>query len=170
MEKPTLIQSRLFKDNRGYFSEIYTKKKLINKKYNFVQDNISYSKKGVIRGLHYQFNNPQTKYITVIFGKIFDVAIDLRKKSKHFGKVYSFIMTNQKNNQLIIPVGFAHGFQCLSNFTILHYRCDNYYFSNDQFGIIYDDQFFDIKWPIKKKIISEKDKKLPSFNINENYF
>ena len=148
--------------------ETYKKK---SSNFNYVQDNFSYSKKGVIRGLHYQHKYPQTKLLSVIKGKIFDVAVDIRKKSKNFGKVYKYILKDNLNNQLLIPRGFAHGFQCLSSDAIIYYKCDNYYASKDQHGIIFNDKILNIDWPIKKKIfISKKDKKLPNLADNRNFF
>lgn len=167
---PVLTTSQIHKDSRGYFTELYNFKNKNFKNITFVQDNLSYSKKGILRGLHFQLRNPQLKFITVIYGKIFDVAVDLRNNSKNFGRVYSFEMSFKNKNQLLIPRGFAHGFQCVSEYALIHYKCDNYYFSNDQHGIIENDLSFKIKWPIKKKIISKKDSKLPNFNKHKIYF
>ena len=165
---PKLYHNNLFKDNRGYFMETYKKK---SSNFNFVQDNLSYSKKGVIRGLHYQYKYPQTKLLSVIKGKIFDVAVDIRKKSKNFGKVYKYILNDNINNQLLIPRGFAHGFQCLSSDVIIYYKCDNFYAAKDQYGIVFNDNILNIDWPIKKNIIiSKKDKKLPNFSEDINFF
>ncbi len=169
-DQPILINSNIYEDSRGYFTEVYTSQNIYVKKFKFIQDNISSSKKGVIRGLHFQIKYPQTKFITVIKGKIFDVAVDLRKKSKNFGKVFSYDLSDNKNNQLLIPRGFAHGFQCLSDSAIIHYKCDNYYYSDDQHGIIFEDKTLKIKWPIKTKIISDKDRSLQIFNKNKKYF
>ena len=117
-DNPELINTKIYRDLRGYFTEVYTSKNGYLNKYKFVQDNISSSKKGVIRGLHFQSKYPQTKFITVIKGKIFDVAVDLRNKSKNFEKVFSYNLSD-KNNQLLIPRGSAHGFQCLSDYAII---------------------------------------------------
>ena len=168
--KPLIFSSDIHSDSRGYFSEIYNKKNINFKKIQFIQDNLSYSHKGVLRGLHYQLLKPQTKLITVIFGKIFDVAVNLKKTSKDFGKVYSFKMNNKINNQLLIPPYFAHGFQCLSKYALVHYKCDNYYYYEDQHGIIYNDSTLNINWPLNNKIISKKDKKLPFFDKKNIYF
>ena len=170
LNKPLIFSSDIHLDSRGYFSEIYNKKNKNFKKIQFIQDNLSYSSRGVLRGLHYQLLYPQTKLITVIYGKIFDVAVNLKKTSKNFGKVYSFNMTSKRNNQLLIPPYFAHGFQCLSEYALVHYKCDNYYYYEDQYGIIYDDNSFNINWPLKNKIISKKDKKLPFFDKKNKYF
>ena len=166
--RPKLFNNNLYKDSRGYFLETYKKKSL---NFDFVQDNFSFSKKGVIRGLHYQFKYPQAKLLTVVKGKIFDVAVDIRKKSKNFGKVYKFILKEKMNNQLLVPRGFAHGFQCISDEAMIYYKCDNYYFPKDQHGIIFNDKTLKINWPIKKNIIvSNKDKQLPYLIENKKIF
>ena len=170
MIEPILIKSKIYNDDRGYFLEIFKNDNKLLNKFKFIQDNLSYSKKGVVRGVHYQLKKPQTKFITIISGKIYDVCIDLRNKSKNFGKKYVFNMSDNKNNQLLVPKGFAHGFQCLSDFAIIHYKCDNYYDSDDQYGVIFNDNTLNIKWPLKQKKISDKDKNLPLFNKNFKYF
>ncbi len=169
-DNPEIFSSIIHKDDRGYFSEIQNYKNKKVKKFKFIQDNVSYSKKGTLRGLHFQQKHPQTKFITVIHGNIYDVAIDLRSKSKYFGQVFKYKMSSKKNNQLVIPSGFAHGFQCTSEIAIILYKCDESYYPNDQHGINYNDKFFNIKWPISKKIISKKDKALPNFDINKIYY
>jgi len=151
-----IIKKESFEDSRGYFRELYLEK-IIKKK--FVFDVMSKSKKNVLRGLHLQKNNQQGKYLTVIHGKIFDVALDLRKKSKTFGKYFSIVLSGKKNTSIYIPEGFAHGFCALENNTIMHYKCTNYRDKNSETGIIWNDPKIKINWPIKKPIISEKDKK-----------
>jgi len=171
MDEPYIIKNNFFADKRGYFRELYNIKYTNSlKKFSFVQDNISFSKKGTIRGLHYQFKVPQAKLLSVLIGDILDVVVDLRKKSKSFKKKYYFKLNDKKNSQLFVPRGFAHGFQCVSKFSIVHYKCDNYYAANDQSGIIYNDKELNIKWPIKKIIISNKDKKLPRLQNIKNFF
>jgi dTDP-4-dehydrorhamnose 3,5-epimerase len=170
LNNPVLLSSKVYKDSRGYFSEVYKSNSRYFNKLRFVQDNISFSKKGVIRGLHFQLKKPQTKFITVIEGKILDVVMDLRSKSKNFGNIYLYRMSYNKNNQILVPRGFAHGFQCLSDSAIIYYKCDNYYYKNDQHGISIDDKNLNIHWPIKKKILSNKDKLFPSFDQNKKYF
>tara|TARA_B100001175_G_C19203024_1_gene492290 strand:+ start:128 stop:649 length:522 start_codon:yes stop_codon:yes gene_type:complete len=143
-------------DSRGYFREIFLKKN-INK--NFIFDYLSFSKKNVIRGIHLQLKKPQAKLITVFSGKIFDVVVDCRVKSKTFGKYFSIILSGNKNISLYIPAGFAHGFCSLSNNTLLHYKCTSYRDKNSETGIIWNDKTLNIKWPIKNPIVSSKDKK-----------
>ena len=154
--KTKLFSNTLYKDERGYFIETYKKE---NFKIDFVQDNFSLSKKGVIRGLHYQLKKPQTKLLSVLKGKIFDVIVDVRKKSNDFGKIFTFILDEKHNNQLLIPRGFAHGFQCLSLNALISYKCDNYYYPDDQYGINYNDKDLKIKWPAQAPIVSMKDRK-----------
>ena len=149
-----------FKDNRGYFRELFLNKS-IKKKFPF--DVMSYSKKNVLRGLHLQLKKPQGKLVTVLRGKIFDVALDCRKNSKTFGKYFSIILSENENISLYIPEGFAHGFCSLSDNTIMHYKCTNYRNKKSETGIIWNDYEINIKWPIKNPILSTKDKSNISF-------
>ena len=150
-----IIENQKFIDNRGYFREILVEKKL-KKKFPF--NVVSISKKNVIRGLHYQKKKPQGKYISVIQGKILDVAVDLRKNSKTFGKHYSIILSDENCTSLYIPQGFAHGFACLGKINPVVYSCTNYRDKNDERGILWNDKSLKIKWTIKKPIISKKDR------------
>ncbi len=155
-----LYKKNTFLDNRGYFRELFIQKSF-KKKFPF--DVMSFSKKNVIRGLHLQLKKPQGKLITVLNGKVFDVALDCRKKSKTFGKHFSIILSDKENTSLYIPEGFAHGFCSLEKDTILHYKCTNYRHKNSENGILWNDPKIKIKWPIKKPIISYKDKTNLSF-------
>ena len=119
---------------------------------------MSYSKKNVVRGLHIQLKNPQAKLITVTYGKIFDVAVDLRQKSKTFGKYVSKIISQDSNFSFYIPEGFAHGFVCLSNECTVNYKCTTYRNAKSEKTLRWNDQQISIKWPIKKPILSKKDK------------
>ena len=150
LDKPT------FKDNRGFFRELFLKKYI---KKELIFDIMSLSKKNVVRGLHLQSKNSQAKLVTVLRGKIFDVCLDCRKKSKTFGKYFGITLSENKNQSLYIPEGFAHGFCTLSDKTIVHYKCSNYRDKNSEVGILWNDKDINIKWPIKKPIISIKDKK-----------
>ena len=120
---------------------------------------MSYSKQNVVRGLHIQTKNSQGKFVTVIIGKIFDVAIDLRKNSKTFGKVYSCILSEKNTKSIFIPEGFAHGFQGLEKENYIIYSCTKYREKNSEVTIDIWDKDLNIKWPIKKKIVSKKDRK-----------
>ena len=149
-----IIETKLFFDNRGFFKEIF-KNNLIKKNFKF--DVMSLSKKNVIRGLHIQTKKPQAKVITVVSGKIMDVAVDLRKNSKTFGKYYSLIISDKSEYSFYIPEGFAHGFCSLSNESLLLYNCTNYRSPNFEVGIKYNDPDLNIKWPTNKPIVSKKD-------------
>ena len=155
--KDLLVYKRpSYEDSRGYFRELFLEK-ILKKK--FIFDYFSLSKKNVIRGLHLQTNKPQGKLITVLSGKIFDVCLDCRPKSKTFGKYFSIELSDSQNISLYIPEGFAHGFCSLTDKTILHYKCTNYRNKNSEVGILWNDENLKIKWPNKKHIISLKDKK-----------
>ena len=152
-----IYKNIVFKDKRGHFMEVY-KKNEISKK-DFVFNCYSISKKNVIRGLHIQKNNPQAKFLTVLKGSIFDVALDLRKNSKTFKKYFT-ITLNQKNySSIYIPEGFAHGFCGLDKENIIFYSCSKYRDKASETGIRWDDKDLNIDWPTKKPIISQKDKK-----------
>ena len=157
-----------FKDSRGYTRELFNNK-FINKKFPF--DIISLSKKNVIRGLHLQIKKPQGKFITVLKGSIYDIALDCRKNSKTFGQYFSIILTENKNSSIFIPQGFAHGFCSLTENSLLHYKMSEFRYKNFERGILWNDKDINIKWPIKKAIISNKDKKNLTFKefckINE---
>ena len=150
-----IIETKMFFDDRGFFKEVF-RNNLIKKNFKF--DVMSSSKKNVIRGLHIQTKKPQAKVITVVSGKIMDVAVDLRKNSKTFGKYYSLIISDRSEYSFYIPEGFAHGFLCLSDKCIVHYKCSEYRHKESETTLNWRDQKVKIKWPIKKPILSEKDK------------
>jgi dTDP-4-dehydrorhamnose 3,5-epimerase len=164
-----VIEPRVFKDERGYFFEHYNEEKFKSAglNYRFVQDNQSKSSYGVIRGLHYQ-SAPfaQTKLLRVIEGKIFDVAVDIRKNSPTFGHWYGIEITDDNFLQLLIPKGFAHGFSVLSETAELSYKCDQFYHKPSESGIRYNDASLKIDWqiPASQELISAKDAQLPFFN------
>ena len=157
-----IIEPKKYGDNRGYFMETY-KKQDFDKAglvYDFIQDNQSYSRKGVIRGLHYQKNYPQAKLVRCIEGEVFDVAVDLRKGSKTYGKWEGVILSAEKGNQFMIPRGFAHGFAVISETATFCYKCDELYHPEDESGVMWNDSQIDIKWPeFECPILSEKDKR-----------
>ena len=136
-------------DNRGYFMETYSQRDMEENgiQINFVQDNQSMSIKGVLRGLHFQKNFPQTKLVRVIKGSVFDVAVDLRKESKTFGKWYGIELTEENKKQFLIPRGFAHGFLVLSDVAEFCYKCDDFYHANDEGGLAWNDPAIGIQWP-----------------------
>jgi dTDP-4-dehydrorhamnose 3,5-epimerase len=165
----------VFQDERGYFFEAYNKSKLedIGVQIDFVQDNQSFSKKGTLRGLHYQ-NPPfaQTKLVRVLEGEIIDVVVDLRTDSATFGKHFEMVLSSVNKKQLLVPQGFAHGFSVLSETAVVLYKCDQYYNKESEGGIRYDDARLNIDWgmDLKEAIVSEKDLILPNFeNCNSQF-
>lgn len=164
-----IIEPKVFEDKRGYFFESFNQKafnKTIGEEVNFVQDNESFSTKGVLRGLHFQKGeSAQAKLVRVLKGKILDVAVDIRKDSPTFGKHFSIELTEDNKKQLFITKGFAHGFVVLSDTAMVFYKCDNFYNKETESGIIYDDKDLNIDWHLEQEelIISEKDLSLPLF-------
>lgn len=164
-----IIEPRVFEDKRGYFFESYNQEKfetLTSAKPFFVQDNESFSSKGVLRGLHFQKGeHAQAKLVRVLDGEVLDVAVDIRPESKTFGKVVSTLLSSNNKKQMFIPRGCAHGFVTLSDTAKFSYKCDNFYNAASEGGIIYNDPTFNIDWILVSDdlIISEKDKFLPVF-------
>ena len=150
-----LIKSKIYRDRRGFLREVY-KSKLLNEPFLF--DVMSYSKKNVLRGMHIQTQKLQAKIITVTHGKILDVVVDLRKNSKTFGKYFSIVISQNSEFSFYIPKGFAHGFLCLSKECTVNYRCSQYRHKKSETTLKWDDKDVGIKWPIKKPILSTKDK------------
>ena len=153
---PLLIKSAIYKDSRGYLRETFRNNLLNNIRFPF--DVMSFSKKNVIRGLHIQTNKLQAKIITVTHGKIYDVAVDLRKKSKTFGKYVGFIISDKSDFSFYIPKGFAHGFICLSDRCTVNYKNSKYRDLHSEKTLNWNDKKIKIKWPIKNPILSKKDK------------
>ena len=162
-----VINGLRFNDARGYFREIYLNRLFKDKKFIFWC--MSKSKKNVLRGMHLQTQNTQEKFISVIKGKILDVVIDCRKKSKTFGKHYKIILSDKNCKSLLIPSGFAHGILGLANENIIFYGNNNYRSVKSEVTIKWDDQKLNIKWPRGEKIISKKDKKGKSFEEFLNF-
>lgn len=161
-----VIKPKVFNDPRGYFYESFNKLKFEAEgiSFDFVQDNISKSKKGTIRGLHYQVGKfAQGKLCFVISGKVMDVAVDIRFGSPTFGKHFSCELSEENHTQLWIPPGFAHGFSVLSDETIFAYKCTAPYSKEHERSIIYNDPGLNIDWRIENPIVSEKDLNAPSF-------
>lgn len=160
-----IIDVKTFGDNRGYFMETYKESDFIDKglNYHFVQDNQSSSRKGVLRGLHFQKLYPQAKLVRVLKGEVYDVAVDLRKDSETYGKWVGVILSEENKRQFLIPRGFAHGFVVVSDYAEFAYKCDEFYHPEDEGGIIYNDLDISIKWPdVGEIILSDKDKKNPT--------
>lgn len=144
-----VITPKVHGDNRGYFMETYSQRDMaeVGLDIPFVQDNQSMSVKGVLRGLHFQKNFPQTKLVRVIKGRVFDVAVDLRKGSATYGKWYGVELTEENKKQFLIPKGFAHGFLVLSDTAEFCYKCDDFYHANDEGGLAWNDPEIGIQWP-----------------------
>ena len=164
-----VIEPTVFKDERGYFMETYNQNdfKEAGLDMTFVQDNQSMSVKGVLRGLHYQINHPQGKLVRVIFGRVFDVAVDLRKNSQTFGAWHGEILSAENKKQFYIPEGFAHGFYVLSDTAEFAYKCTDFYHPGDEGGLRWNDPTIGINWPLlpgATPILSEKDKNNPFFD------
>jgi dTDP-4-dehydrorhamnose 3,5-epimerase len=162
-----IIQPKIIEDERGYFMESFNEKtfqKGINQEVHFVQDNQSFSSKGVLRGLHYQTaEHAQAKLVRVLHGEVLDVAVDIRPNSATYGQSVSVLLSSVNQKQFFVPRGFAHGFLVLSETATFFYKCDNFYNKESEGGIIYNDKSLNIDWQFDESelIISEKDKVLP---------
>ncbi len=158
-----IIEPTCFEDHRGFFMETYHKKNYETaglKKF-FVQDNLSFSRQNVVRGLHYQLRHPQGKLIYVISGEIFDVAVDIRHGSPTFGQWEGVCLSSDNRKQIYIPEGFAHGFVVLSETAHVAYKCTALYTPGDEYGVYWNDPDIGIAWPVDKPILSEKDNRNP---------
>ena len=170
------IQPKVFGDARGYFFEVYSEKDFFEAglTMKFVQDNQSSSTKGVLRGLHFQTKHPQGKLVRAVSGRVYDVAVDLRCGSPTFGKYYGVILDSEKQNQFYIPEGFAHGFYVLSDTAVFAYKCTDFYDPKGEGGLMWNDEAIGIDWKSVAKditpLLSDKDKKHPSFDKNGKYF
>jgi dTDP-4-dehydrorhamnose 3,5-epimerase len=166
-----IIEPKVYGDNRGYFMETYNANDFKEAGLNmvFVQDNQSKSKKGVLRGLHFQIKYPQGKLVRVLSGSVFDVCVDIRKGSPTFGKWHGVILTGENKKQFYVPAGCAHGFLVLSDEAEFAYKCTDFYHPEDEGGIIWNDPAIGIEWPLEgigEVLLSDKDKKLPGI-VNE---
>ncbi|MBR1911929.1 MAG: dTDP-4-dehydrorhamnose 3,5-epimerase [Treponema sp.] len=166
---------KVFGDSRGYFFEVYNKKEFTEAglSMEFVQDNQSSSTKGVLRGLHFQTLHPQGKLVRAVSGKVYDVAVDLRKDSKTFGQYHGVVLDSSQQNQFYIPKGFAHGFYVLSDTAVFAYKCTDFYHPEDEGGIMWNDASIGINWNVAAGIVpnlSKKDTEHPLFSYEKNYF
>jgi len=172
IEGVSLIQLNKFEDERGFFVENFkasSYKNTLTGNIKFVQDNLSRSKKGVLRGMHYTINKPQAQMLTVVRGKIFDVVVDLRQNSKTFRKWYGVELGDGCARQIYMPHGIAHGFCVLSDWADLHYKVTEEYDPSDEGGLFWNDPVIGIKWPLKSPRVGEKDLKFPILkNIPHN--
>lgn len=160
-----IIDVKTYGDHRGYFMETYKESdfRAAGLEYSFVQDNQSSSRKGVLRGLHFQKTHPQAKLVRVLKGEVFDVAVDLRKGSETYGRWVGVLLSEENHRQFMIPRGFAHGFVVVSDQAEFAYKCDEIYHPEDEGGLLWNDPDIGIEWPDAGEIIlSEKDKKNPT--------
>tara|TARA_B100001057_G_scaffold491122_1_gene580721 strand:- start:805 stop:1353 length:549 start_codon:yes stop_codon:yes gene_type:complete len=169
-----ILEPEIFGDDRGFFMETFRdgwfKENIAN--VNFVQENHSKSVKGILRGLHYQIENPQGKLVRVIYGEVYDVVVDMRKSSPTFGRHVSVLLSAENNSQLWAPAGFAHGFYVTSDFAEFVYKCTDYYSPEHERSVLWNDDYLGIKWPLeegKPPILSNKDENGFSFK-NADYF
>jgi dTDP-4-dehydrorhamnose 3,5-epimerase len=158
------LRPQVLNDARGFFFETYhlTKFCELGIADSFVQDNHSCSRKGTLRGLHYQLHRPQAKLCRVVEGQVLDVVLDVREGSPHFGKWTSIVLNAALHNQIYVPVGFAHGFLALSDTVQFLYKCSDFYAPNDEYGVLWSDLELKISWGIASPVVSEKDSKLPT--------
>lgn len=162
-----VIEPKLFGDERGYFMETYQYEefKAAGLPMVFVQDNQSLSKRGVLRGMHFQKTHPQGKLVRALSGTIYDAAIDLRKSSPTYGKYYGIILSEENRRMFYVPEGLAHGFLVLSDTAVFSYKCTDYYYPEDEGGLLWNDPDIGIDWPIMEgmePILADKDKKHPT--------
>ncbi len=158
-----VVEPEVFGDQRGYFLETYSHERYKQHgiKEQFVQDNVSFSGRGVLRGLHYQCPRPQGKLVCVLSGEVFDVAVDIRVGSPTFGKWHGVTLSSENNKQYYIPPNFAHGFVVLSETALFSYKCTDYYSQQTEMAIRFDDPEIGIAWPIETPVLSDKDRQAP---------
>ena len=159
-----VIEPKVFGDERGYFVETYNKQEFAANGLDmeFVQDNQSKSKKGVLRGLHFQKQHPQGKLVRVLSGEVFDVAVDIRKGSDTYGKWFGVVLSEENMKQFYVPEGFAHGYYVLSDTAVFSYKCTDFYHPEDDGGILWNDPEIGIQWPVEdgvEVVLSEKDQR-----------
>ena len=159
LEGLLLLTPNSFADARGYLAETFheEKYKQLGISRSFVQDNQSFSPRGVLRGLHAQLKTPQAKLVRTVTGEIFDVAVDARPHSPSFGRWFGHILSGENLQQLFIPEGFLHGFCVLSESAIVHYKCSAFYVPGDQWGVLWNDPDLGIQWPLERPVLSDKD-------------
>ena len=158
-----VIEPQVFGDARGFFLETYNRRRYreAGLELDFVQDNLSFSRKGILRGLHAQNPNPQGKLLQVLQGEVFDVAVDLRRSSPTFGKWHAVVLSAENKRQFYVPPGFGHGFAVLSETALFHYKCTELYSPKDELTIRWNDPDLGIEWPLKEPMLSERDAKAP---------
>jgi dTDP-4-dehydrorhamnose 3,5-epimerase len=163
IEDVLVVEPLVFTDDRGFFLETYhkTKYRELGIPVEFVQDNLSFSRKGTLRGLHYQHPHGQAKLVQVLGGHVYDVTVDVRRGSKNFGKWVGVHLSDENRRQIYVPEGFAHGFCVLSETVLFSYKCSDLYTPECEMGVLWSDPDLGIEWPVKEPILSEKDAVYP---------
>lgn len=161
-----VIEPDVFGDHRGFFMESYQKQRYINSGIDtvFVQDNISFSVRNTLRGLHYQYPRGQAKLVQVLQGEIYDVAVDIRKGSPTWGRWFGVTLSSENKRQVFIPEGYAHRFCVVSETALFAYKCSDYYLPEDEGGVRWDDAHIGIQWPVRSPILSDRDKTYPGLD------
>ena len=161
-----ILEPDVFSDVRGYFLETWNSKRYLDASIEdcFVQDNVSFSKRGVLRGLHYQYPQSQAKLVQVLSGEVVDVAVDIRNGSPTFGQWISEVLSEANHRQMYIPSGFAHGYCVVSETALFSYKCTDFYNPSSEGGIIWNDPDINIAWPIKEPVLSDKDSSFPKLS------
>jgi dTDP-4-dehydrorhamnose 3,5-epimerase len=156
-----ILEPKVFGDARGFFIETWQRRRYREAgiELDFVQDNVSFSRRGTLRGLHFQNPNPQGKLLQVLQGEVFDVAVDVRRDSPTFGKWHGLMLTSENKRQFYVPPGFAHGFVVVSETALFHYKCTELYSPQDEAAILWNDPDIGIDWPVKEPLLSPKDAK-----------
>jgi dTDP-4-dehydrorhamnose 3,5-epimerase len=158
-----VLEPDVFRDERGFFLETFHEQKYdyLGIKSKFVQDNLSLSSKGILRGLHFQYRHPQAKLVQVILGEVFDVVVDIRQGSPTFGKWFGIMLSQNNLYQMFIPEGFAHGYWVVSETALFAYKCSDFYSPADEGGLLWSDPDIGIQWPASEPVLSQKDSRLP---------
>jgi dTDP-4-dehydrorhamnose 3,5-epimerase len=156
-----IIEPKVFGDSRGFFMETWNRERYYQAglQMDFVQDNISFSRRGTLRGLHYQNPRPQAKLLQVLQGEVFDVAVDIRRSSPTFGQWHGVRLSSENKKQFFIPPGFAHGFLVLSETALVHYKCTDFYSPKDELTLSWDDSEVGVQWPTSEVLLSDKDQR-----------
>jgi dTDP-4-dehydrorhamnose 3,5-epimerase len=163
LEGVVVIETRAFEDPRGFFMETFHRERYeeLGIREDFCQDNLSFSSRSTLRGLHYQFPHAQAKLVQVLQGEIFDVAVDIRRGSPTFGRAVGMTLSERNRRQMFIPKGFAHGFCVLSETALFSYKCSDYYAPDCDRGVLWSDPAIGIRWPVESPLLSAKDQRLP---------
>ncbi|MGO9202676.1 MAG: dTDP-4-dehydrorhamnose 3,5-epimerase [Limisphaerales bacterium] len=163
LEGLLILEPKVFGDARGFFMEIWNHRRYLEAGLpgDFVQDNLSFSQRGTLRGLHFQNPNPQGKLLQVLQGEVFDVAVDVRRASPTFGRWHGLVLSAENKRQFYVPPGFAHGFAVLSDAALFHYKCTGLYAPKDEAAILWNDPDIAIEWPLKEPLLSDKDARAP---------